>query len=372
MQLVSLDLASKRPPMPQLERWLVPLGVALLLAATPAVAQNKAQAEPLPETTTEAEKPAPAAQEQTLPAAAKAPPGVESEVDPGKTAATEATDADQQKSAATAKHKRPDRQAGTAKARLAVMDVKVNAEDLDPVVGESISAVLAAEISARAGPGVHVISRGDLRAILGQQVDAQQLGCSDPKCLVDLGQVAAADQMVTSSIGKVGEEWVFALELIDVAVGQVTARQAVSWKGRPAGLVELVRPYVARLLVGAQAEEYAGALELLANEQEANVHLNDKEVGATPVTRIEDLPIGKHRVRVNKEGFLAYETDVVVNRNETTLLQVNLIDEASLEPWYYKWWVWAAAGGIVAGVVTAAVLLQPEETTTLTVQTNLP
>lgn len=103
-----------------------------------------------------------------------------------------------------------------------------------------------------------------------------------------------------------------------------------------------------------------------------SARFNDKELGPTPVARVDRLPIGRHRVRVNKDGFLPFASDVVVQRNETTLLQVNLVDEASLEPWYYKWWVWTAAGAVVLTGVSLAIVLQPEPVTTVEVEAPLP
>ena len=53
----------------------------------------------------------------------------------------------------------------------------------------------------------------------------------------------------------------------------------------------------------------------------------------------------------------------VNSKNETTLLQAELLDEDSLTPWYQKWWVWTAASAVVAGTVATAVLLSESTTT---------
>jgi hypothetical protein len=54
---------------------------------------------------------------------------------------------------------------------------------------------------------------------------------------------------------------------------------------------------------------------------------------------------------------------VVVHRNETTLLQAELVDEDRLKPWYQKWWVWTGAAALVAGSIAAAAMLENSETT---------
>ena len=64
--------------------------------------------------------------------------------------------------------------------------------------------------------------------------------------------------------------------------------------------------------------------------------------------------------------------DVVVFKNETTLLQAELIDESTLKPWYMKWWVWAGAAALVGGAVGTAVILAPDGTTDLSAEVGLP
>ena len=246
---------------------------------------------------------------------------------------------------------------------LGLMEVVVTGETLDPMFAQSLSAVLAAELATLSRNRYRVISRNELQNMLVQKVEAQQLGCVEPSCLADIGRLAAADFMVTSSVGKVGEEWVLAIELIDVGAGHVLRRQTVTWKGEPAGLVEVCRPLVVRLIEGSAAAAYNGGLQILANEEGAIVHINDKEAGVTPIDLYPDLAIGRHRVSITKDGFLGFTQDVVVHRNETTLLQAELVDEDSLKPWYQKWWVWTAASAVVAGTVATAVMLSESETT---------
>ena len=199
------------------------------------------------------------------------------------------------------------------KIRLAVTEVKIGDPNIDPVVSQSLSAILAAELAVQGGDRYTVISRNDLKQLVGQTMQAQLMGCSEPACLIDLGQAAAADQLVSAAITKLGEEWVLTMDLLDVKLGTVLRRQSASWKGDPAGLVDLVRPYATRLIEGSAAEEYAGSVEILATEKNAAVRLDDKELGETPVKVVSSLPIGRHRVSIHKRGYVPFETDVVVN-----------------------------------------------------------
>ena len=181
--------------------------------------------------------------------------------------------------------------------------------------------MLAAELASISQGRYRVIS-DDLKSIIGQQIEASRWG-GDENCLVDIGKLASADFMVTSNIGKLGDEWVFTLELVDVAQGQVIRRQATTWVGEPRGLVELCRPYVSRLVEGSKAADFKGAVQILANEEGAVVHLDEKEIGETPIELFPDLSIGRHRVQIKKDGFVLYKNEVAVFKNETTLLQPN-------------------------------------------------
>lgn len=246
---------------------------------------------------------------------------------------------------------------------VGLMEVTVTNEDLDSMVAESLSAVIAAELATISRSRYRVISRNELQNMLVQKVEAQQLGCVEAACLSDIGKLAAADFIITSSVGKVGEEWVFTLELIDVRIGNVLRRQAVTWQGSPAGLVDVCRPMVVRLIDGTAAAEYSGGLQILSNEVGAIVHIGDVQAGLTPIDLYPNLAIGRHRVNIKKDGFIYYSKDVVVHRNETTLLQAELVDEDALRPWYQKWWVWTGTAALVAGSIAAAAMLQSSETT---------
>lgn len=280
-------------------------------------------------------------------AGAGAPPA---EPPPANTRASEATPPEE-----------ADASAPPTRPRLAVADTQINTDELDPLIGQSLSSVITAEVELRASDAYTVISRNETRSLLQRVADRQAIASSD-EFSDRIFELLSAQRIVTSSVARVGDEWVLTLELLDDQTAKVVARQSVSFKGAPEGLLELVRPYVTRLLEGSRAEGYQGNLEILLDEPEAQVTVDAKEVGLSPVAPIPDLPIGRHRVSIFKDGFVPYEGDVVVQRNETTLLQVSLIDESTLTPWWQKWWVWTAVGsGIVLGTVLTVVLLNDDD-----------
>ncbi|MEM6531057.1 MAG: PEGA domain-containing protein [Myxococcota bacterium] len=256
---------------------------------------------------------------------------------------------------------------------IAVLDVERTDESLDENFGQTLVSVLAAEVQLRGEGKYRVLARSELRNMLIERANAQAAGCDDARCYEDLAEMTESKYVLTSTVGRVGEEWVLTLQLVAPWESRVKARQAVSWRGEPSGLLELCRPTIARLLNPLDAETWSGKVEVTAEQNGAQVTLDDIMLGDTPLPNpIPGLTIGKHRLRVTKEGFVGIDHDVVVNRNEVTLIQVDLIDEASLEPWYKKWWVWTAIGGVAAAGVITAVIVASDGDTTVNAEIPLP
>ena len=88
-----------------------------------------------------------------------------------------------------------------------------------------------------------VISRSDVKTILGYEAQAQLLGCGEASCMMDLGGALGAAFLVSGSLGKLGGELQMILSLIDVNHAQVARRvaQAVSGEGAlPSAIREAV------------------------------------------------------------------------------------------------------------------------------------
>ena len=104
-------------------------------------------------------------------------------------------------------------------------------------------------------------------------------------------------------------------------------------------------------------------MSLQVAQEGATVRLNDAVLGESPLELSESFPIGKHILRIQKEGFAPFQRDIVIQQDELTLVDALLEDEALYRPWYAKWWVWTGASVVVAGAVTAAILAQEKPTT---------
>ena len=68
----------------------------------------------------------------------------------------------------------------------------------------------------------NVVDRGMMENILEEQ-DFQQTGCTSNDCLVEVGKILGAQQMVGGSVSKVGDTFTVSARLVDVASGQLLA-----------------------------------------------------------------------------------------------------------------------------------------------------
>lgn len=239
--------------------------------------------------------------------------------------------------------------------------------DLKPGVGADAAAVamttmLTAEVSAI--DGYKGISRNEIKSILSHSADAQLAGCNEPRCASDVAHLVNADVLVTGTVDKVGGATVVALSLIDAGSKdgagdngdggpQVIGRQEAAFRGPDDQLLNLARPLAQRLFDGPNAAKHTGSLEVFSQDGVVVV-VDGKEVGPTPLASLKDMTTGVHTLGFQKSGYVAQTVDVVVSKNEPTVVRVDLVEESLFEqPWF-----WAAAGGavVVAGGVTAGAI----------------
>jgi len=243
-------------------------------------------------------------------------------------------------------------------ALVAILDLKGG--EAAAAQASALTTMLTAEVSATRG--MRAVSRNELQALLTHQSTAQLVGCDEPKCMADVAALVKADFVVSGSVEKLEGATVVGLTLMSAGGdGQdpaIVARQKAAWRGTDNDLLLVVRPLVQRLFDAQNAHTHVGAAEIFAPEG-ATLVLDDKAIGTAPVAAVRDLPSGVHRLTVQKDGFADGAVDLVVARNETTIVRVELEEIPLLsQPWF-----WATAGGVVllaggtaAGITTWAIL----------------
>lgn len=100
-------------------------------------------------------------------------------------------------------------------------------------------------------------------------------------------------------------------------------------------------------------------LDIGADNDDAVVTVNGIDVGVAPVRL--SRPSGTYHVKVQKAGFVPYESDATLKAGQKTDLRAKLAPE---QPSIFRrWWFWTAAGVVVAGAATTTYFLtRPDPT----------
>lgn len=187
---------------------------------------------------------------------------------------------------------------------------------------------LAASATSQAAQGLRdlqvfrVVDPDTISGLLGAEAMRQTTGCSDASCLAELAGAVGAAYVVSGSVASSGGGYTLTLVLtdqrsassVDGVVRQEKSLQDVGPAAR------LAAQAVVRKLLGNKL----GTLRLVSPEKGADVKIDDVLVGTTPLSP-RQLPMGPHKISVEKTGFIAFRQEVVVRANEVAALNAELI-----------------------------------------------
>ncbi len=231
---------------------------------------------------------------------------------------------------------------------FAVFDIKPLGIEDD--VAQNLTQVLAAQIKQI--EGTKVISRDDIVSMLELQADQMRFDCiDDTSCLAEIGGALGVEKLVVGHAGKLGQDFVVSLRLIDVDTVSVDNRVTESFTGLKSQLLRAIG-HAGRRLLGVEAPD-VGVLALTGSQPAAVVALDNETIGALPMHPVERLLPGRHTVRITKDGFFDWRSDFYVEPGGVTPLWVDL--EAIPPAWYERWWVWATAAGVIVTTVATVV-----------------
>jgi len=198
--------------------------------------------------------------------------------------------------------------------------------------------------------------------------DAALRGCTgEPECLAAIGRKLGVQYMVSGTVAALGDSYVIDLKLVEVASGKEIRRVEEPLSGPPDELIEAVRVAAYRLFA---PEQLKGSIAVLADVNGAQVFLDGKSMGKTPITQsLANLTVGKHSLRITATGYSDFLQEVDVRFQKTTQVMVSLqrarvagpvgapgsgppVDEPV--PWYASTWGYV---GIGVAAVTLGVLI---------------
>jgi len=185
---------------------------------------------------------------------------------------------------------------------------------------------------------------------------------ADPACLAPLAKALHVTRVVAGNVGGLADSYVVNLKLVD-DTGRELRRVSATLSGSPEELIDEIRVAAFRLVA---PERLVGNIAILSDVPGAHVMLDGIDVGKTPLAGpLVNLPVGVHKLAVEREGFSGFAEDVPVRFEKTTQVVVHqtAMSKAALKaerrrraasetPIYAKWWFWAAMAGsaIATGV----------------------
>jgi hypothetical protein len=317
--------------------------VALALAATP---QAEAAAETPAAETPAAETP------PTEAPAAEAPAG---ETAPSEAAAAETAPTADEPAADTSAESAIGAAANTGsgpkegETNLYVMDPQV--VELSESVAKTVSATIAQTIQEE---GLNVFSRDDVRDILGQATDLASLGSdADSLSLGSLGSAVGAQYIVTAVVSAVDDDVVVQTRLIEVAKSKVLERRESKASDHDGEILEAIKVGT-RLILAPLFADMKGTLSVKVSEEGANVLIDDRQIGVSPIDEALTLPGGYHTLTVTKEGFIRHQESFRVEKGAAITSDVSLRPSLEfMQKWrargeLYGTLAWSSAGATAA------------------------
>jgi hypothetical protein len=165
------------------------------------------------------------------------------------------------------------------------------------------------------------------RRDIERAVTAEQKDCTgEERCLAAIGKKLGVDIVVTGTVGAMGSSYVLNIKAVETASGkQVQRIQSDPLRGSPDELIEGVRVAAYKLLA---PEQLHGALQVQTDIVGAEVQLDGKTIGKTPLPRlglVDKQVLGKHTLRVQAPSYEPFEDDVDIHFQKVSQVVVRLL-----------------------------------------------
>jgi hypothetical protein len=230
------------------------------------------------------------------------------------------------------------------------MVVPVQAFGLEQALVDTLQEAINSEAAQL--PGYTTTTSSVLQTILSVEQLKQMTGCSDPKCVVDIGNAVNADRILACNAGLQGESVQLTCRLIGVREGAVLADKDRKVIKRADVLADSARALVGILLTG-QARDRRGSILLKISQPGARVLVDGKLVGESPINEPLRLDEGARELVIDKGGYSVWRTRLDVQAGTFTEVNADLNVKARafiLAPFG----VAALLGGVATGGVAVA------------------
>jgi hypothetical protein len=214
---------------------------------------------------------------------------------------------------------------------LVLATASVEAETAD-----ALSELVIGAVAARGG--VTIVGKEEFLAQLGQD-ESQATECvSSTACLGRVGVELRVDEVVAGTVGRRGNAWIFNINRMDIASGDLAGRAFTEVDGDVGALADAIQAAIPSLY---ERIRRPATVLVSANVQGAEVTLDGTLAGVyrgEPV-RFGDVTEGRHELAVSAAGYFDWSRTVNVEEGSTLQIEATLEaprgpddDETSISP----------------------------------------
>jgi hypothetical protein len=213
--------------------------------------------------------------------------------------------------------------------RLLVLDFSVQgsgARDLGRALGD----VAAAE--AAAVGGLAVVSQGDVATQLGLERAKQMVGCAeDESCMVEVAGALAAERMLAGTVTVIEGSYLLSVRHVDVRRSRSLSRVGTTLRApTQAEVVDAVRRLAHEAITGKKLDT-TGVVHIEVEEEGADVAVDGRDVGKSPIKAGQRVIEGPHRLTVQKRGYVTWESAIDVGAGASVPVTVKLVPVSAIE-----------------------------------------
>ncbi|MGE0787652.1 MAG: PEGA domain-containing protein [Sandaracinaceae bacterium] len=237
-----------------------------------------------------------------------------------------------------------DDEAPRSSQRVAVLLMSVG--DVDPELADSLSEVLIGTVASRGD--VTILGREEFQAQLGQG-DEGTLECvSSLACLGRVGVQLGVEEVFAGTIARRERTWVFNLNRVEVASGEVLGRVFRELEGDLGAVADALADAIGEVYRPRPLDPppvSTGAISIACEVDGAEVYLDGTLLGSVSDHGLEHAEIapGPHELTIEASGFHRWSRSVRVDVAATAHIEARLVAayDESIHPYV---WIGGALG----------------------------
>ncbi len=168
-------------------------------------------------------------------------------------------------------------------------------------------------------PGMRVVELERVREF----IQMEEIDCrGKDACLGELARELDAGVVLYGVVGGIGDSYTIALKAVDARTDSIRSRVELRVGGAREVLIDSIRAGAYKLL---RPDLYAGSLELDLPVEGAEVYVDGRLVGITPLTEpVAGLEPGQRALKIVKTGFTDFDRFIEVRFQRPSVVSIDL------------------------------------------------